>query len=171
MRNRDIKRIAKNGVGYRHRIGKKPKFEDPNSLWEAACAYFDDADSRQWTEVLFVGKYGEERNVVHCIPYTLQGLCTWMGVNEKFFNDIESCDYYRRNEAAYSEIVARIRGIIRTQQLEGAMNGFFNPNLVARVNGYRDGADITSAGASLNPTIIVRSKEDEEILNELGDII
>ncbi|NCB73003.1 MAG: hypothetical protein EOM45_14620, partial [Clostridia bacterium] len=56
----------------------------------------------------------------------------------------------------YSEVITRIRQIIETNQIEGAMVGAYNANIVSRINGLTDKMDIESGGEKLKAVIQVQ---------------
>lgn len=43
----------------------------------------------------------------------------------------------------FSVVITRIENVIRTQQLEGAIVGAFNPNIVSRIIGLSDKQKVT----------------------------
>ena len=82
-------------------------------------------------------------------PYTLHGLCIFMGVNTKYFNDLKD-SLRERPDINYSEVITRIEEIIYCNKFEGAVAGFFNANIIARDLGLTDKKDLTTAGDKIN---------------------
>ncbi|HKG67813.1 MAG TPA: terminase small subunit, partial [Segetibacter sp.] len=70
-------------------------------------------------------------------PFTLYGLCRYLGVNTKYFNDFK-----KTASEDFSEVIRRIEEVIKMQKLEGAMVGAFNANIVARDLGLTDRQEI-----------------------------
>jgi len=80
-------------------------------------------------------------------PFTLTGLCLYLGVNTHYFNDFEA-NLKKGSEKAlkltdeeregFSDVIKRIRETIYTQKFEGAASGFLNSNIIARDLGLVD---------------------------------
>lgn len=75
-------------------------------------------------------------------PYTLGGLCIYLGVNTKYFNDFEKSLKDKPNEG-FSEVICTIKDIIYTQKFEGACVGAFNANLISRELGIADATKVS----------------------------
>jgi hypothetical protein len=60
------------------------------------------------------------------LPYSMQGLCTFLGVPYKTFID------KTRGNAAFDDVVALLNDIIYTQQFTGAALGVFNATIIGR---------------------------------------
>lgn len=146
--------------------GRDVIFFDPDFLWMAACEYFESVDARTWDAKDWVGKDAKEVKRQHLTPYTLSGLCLFLDVNPGYLTEFKESAAYRE-DVQFSVIIARIENIIRTQQLEGAMTGFFNPMLTAKLCELVDKKDITSGGNALAPRVEVVSQQTAEDLDKL----
>lgn len=129
----------------RTKHGRDALFTDPAKLWDAAVEYFEATDKRTWNEQNWVGKDGDEVIKYHPTPYTLTGFCVFLGVNTQYFNNFKESETFKNNPD-FSVVYTRIRNIIETQQVEGAMTGFFNASLTARLNGLTDKQDVKLEG-------------------------
>lgn len=132
----------------RSKHGRDKIFATPEILWDAACEYFEWCEENPWEKQHWVGKDGDEVTVKLQRPFTLHGLCVFLGVNTKYFNDFEqTCG------KDFSELCTRIKEIIYSQKFEGAAVGLYNANIIARDLGLRDNQDLTTNGESFNITI------------------
>lgn len=139
----------------RSKHGRDKLFSDPEALWEAACEYFEWCGLNPWVKNEAV-KSGDLAGQLIQIPterpFTISGLCIYLGVNTKYFNDF--ADYTQDKDddisKGFSEIITRIREATYTQKFEGAAVGAFNANIIARDLGLADKKDLTTAGEKLN---------------------
>lgn len=66
--------------------------------------------------------------------------------------------YWNNVEGAFSDyvtIVTRIKEEIRNDQIEGALIGQYNNNIVARLNGLTEKTDVTTGGEKMTQPITV----------------
>lgn len=121
--------------------GRDKLFAAPELLWEAACDYFQWCDDNPWKAVKTKkkGKSSEKEESVTQRPYTLSGFLSYCGVNAGYWSDFKQSKGFED----FSEIVSRIENVIETQQLEGAIVGAFNPNIIARKLGLAEKQDNT----------------------------
>lgn len=122
----------------RSKHGRDKLFETSALLWEAACEYFQWCDDNPWVKVeTKVKNSGSEvTNSPAARPYTLTGLCLYLGCNTKYFFDFKQA--LPKDEKDFSEVVTRIEDAIYTQKFEGAAVGTFNSNIIARDLGLKD---------------------------------
>lgn len=119
----------------RNRHGRSKRFASPEQLWEAACKYFDHCDRTPWKAIKnkTKGEIKEKEESPTQHPYSLTGLMAYLDV---------SSSYWRKFKEGANEdffpVITRIENIIRTQQLEGAIVGAFNPNIVSRIIGLSE---------------------------------
>ena len=134
----------------RSKNGKKRKFPTSEALWEAACDYFAWCDDNPWRieKTKKKGKKKEIETTPTQRPYTIAALCMYLGVNSAYLNEIKDEDY--------SEVITCIKQVIETNQLEGAMVGAYNANIVSRINGLTDKLDLESQGEKLQAVIQVQ---------------
>nr|DAN54628.1 MAG TPA: Terminase small subunit [Caudoviricetes sp.] len=136
----------------RKKHGKDKKFNTAEVLWEAACEYFQWCDNNPFKKIEVVkgGKLaGTLVKIPTARPYTLHGLCLYLGVNTKYFNDLKDA-LKEKPDKNYSEVITRIEETIYCQKFEGAVTGFFNANIIARDLGLTDKKDLTTAGDKIN---------------------
>ncbi len=117
--------------------GGRPKaLSSPQELWEHACDYFALCDGTPWLKTDYKGKDADRVEIPNARPYT------WGGFDEhlRSKNVIAKLEDYKANRkndqgvqpyAQFSDVITRIRNIIRTQKLEGAMVGAFDARIVS----------------------------------------
>ena len=89
----------------------------------------------------------------HTPPLTIDGFKTFCN---KWGADINRYWYNVGGEFSdYVSIVTRIKEEIRNDQIEGALIGQYNNNIVARLNGLTEKTDVTTGGEKLNQPITV----------------
>lgn len=116
--------------------GRDYLFATPEKMWEAACEYFDWCDRNNWKKNEAI-KSGENAGKIIKVPisrpYSMSGLCIYLGCNQGYFYD------FKKNCGKdFSDIITRIEEIIETQQFEGAVVGVFNANIIARKLGLSE---------------------------------
>lgn len=142
----------------RSKHGRDKIFETAQVLQEACYEYFEATDKRKWSKKDWVGKDAYEVNRETDTPYTLSGLCVFLGVNKGYFNDFkQTCS------KDFSVVIAHIEDIIFTQKFEGATVGAFNHNIIARDLGLTDKTDVTSGGEKVEQTVIKWGDKDIKV--------
>lgn len=125
----------------RAKSGRGKIFSSPESLWAAACEYFDWCEKNPWykNEAVKSGDLaGQIIAVPTARPYTLSGLCLFLGVDKITFDNYGQMEGYED----YFSVVTRIREVVYTQKFEGAAVGAYNANIIVRDLGLRDKADL-----------------------------
>lgn len=124
----------------RSKHGRDKIFESPVILLEACYEYFEHQSKQSWNKTDFKGREVVEVLIPTASPFTLTGLCLFLGVNTKYFSDFENGLDVKNNEIDkdFSEVVTHIREAIFTQKFEGAAVGAYNPNIIARDLGLID---------------------------------
>lgn len=163
----------------RSKHGRDKLFSDAAVLLKEAYQYFDWCDRHPWEKVELVkykGSY-EEASVPMGRPYSVDGLTHYLGVSCSYFRSAKANlkEKIEKGRATPSEVelldtIELIEQAIRTQQIEGAAVGIFNPSIVARLNGLVERQDITTNGAPVIH-IGVRDKETGEDLSDLDDLL
>lgn len=120
----------------RSKHGRDTLFASPDLLWEAACEYFQWCDSNPWKKKDWVGKDGDEVERETPRPYTLSGLCLYLGCCSSYFREFKSNP--PKNAKDFLTIITRIEETIYTHKFEGAAVGAFNANIIARDLGLVD---------------------------------
>lgn len=133
----------------RTKHGKDAIFSTPEIMLTAAYEYFD------WCirnplykhEAVKGGiKAGDIISVPVDRPFTLSGLCIYLGVNVTYFNhfkarlknDIED----KSKVYTYENVISHIEEIIYSQKFNGAAVGIFNHAIIARDLGLADKTDL-----------------------------
>lgn len=131
----------------RSKHGRGTLFETPELMREAAYEYFKWCDNNPdyRTELRT-----EDGGTAYCPvpvrrPYTLLGVCRYMNASHAYFRAFKST----QSHEGFLTVIREIEETVADQQISGAMNGFFNGNLVSRVNGLTDRTDITSGDKPL----------------------
>ncbi|MDC5219186.1 DNA-packaging protein [Acinetobacter baumannii] len=113
--------------------GRKPIFEDPEQLWEAACEYFEWVTDNPLEEAKAFAYEGvvtvEELPKMRAM--TIQGLCFFLDISD------ETWASYCSKEG-FIGICSDIKRVIFTQKFEGASAGLLNASIVARELGLAD---------------------------------
>jgi hypothetical protein len=111
----------------RAKHGRSKIFATPADLWNAACEYFEYANSKVWKRKEYIGQQGKEVTKEYITPFTKQALSLFLGVSERYFYEFKkTCN----ND--FLEVIFKMEDIIFLQKLEGASIGFFNGNIIAR---------------------------------------
>jgi hypothetical protein len=128
----------------RSKHGREKLFATPELLWEAAIEYFEWCESNPWYKHEAI-KSGEAAGKIVDIPtarpFTLSGLCIYLGCNETYFRTLKS--QLPEGEKDFNSVVTTIEQVIYTQKFEGAAVGVFNSNIIARDLGLSDRSEIS----------------------------
>lgn len=145
----------------RSKHGRDKLFATPDLLWDAACEYFEWCDSHPWvvTKNKSRGRVKEKEESPTQCPYSITGLMGHLDVSKSFW-----IEFKKAANEDFLWVITRIENIIETQQLEGAIVGVFNSNIVARINGLVDKKENTVKGSVFTPMTIDEAKS---IINEL----
>lgn len=152
-----------------------PIFENPAELWEAACDYFKFIDDNPHPQAELVKYKGVAtlEEVPKMKPYTLSGLCFFLGCSESYFRKFkhvirerDAAGKPKDTDTAFMETIEAVEQVIETQQLEGAMVGAFNYNIVRAKLGLVDKQDVTSNGETIL-NINVQKGKDLKNMEEL----
>jgi len=127
-------------------MGKKKYIETPDELYSLFLNYVFDTKSRtrRIPKATNKGMQYEE----HIPPLTIDGFKTYCN---KKGSDINR--YWNNVGGSYSEyvtIITHIKDEIRQDQIEGALVGQYQQNIVARLNGLTEKTDVTTNGKDLN---------------------
>lgn len=125
---------------------KHKYIETPEKLYELFEKYTEDTKRRVRTipKATNKGVLYEE----HIPPLTIDGFKTYANkqgtdINRYWYNVEGAFD-------AYVSIVTRIKEEIRNDQVEGALVGQYQQNIVARLNNLTEKTDVTSNGENIN---------------------
>lgn len=120
----------------RSRHGREKLFTSPELLWEAATEYFKWVDENPLTKSDWVGKDGDEVTRKLGRPYTLHGLCLYLGCDPSYFRTFKSTIHEKDKD--FLAVIHAIENVVYTQQYDGASVGIFNHNIIARALGLVD---------------------------------
>lgn len=144
--------------------GTEKLFESPDSLWDAACEYF------QWVEEnpLWETKVGQYQAQLVELPIdkmramTIQGLCLFLNTTKQTLNNYESKEGYED----YFDVVKKIKSVIYDQKFSGAAAGLLNSNIIARDLGLAEKSTVTVkdggkyVSADMSPQDAARAYQD-----------
>jgi hypothetical protein len=118
--------------------GRKPIFESPEQLWNAAIEYFEwnEANPLWETKSYMYQGVPVQDHIPKMRAMTKEGLCNYLDISIMCWNS------YRDRED-FSYVATRVEEIIRRQKFEGAAAEFLNPNIIARDLGLADKKDNT----------------------------
>lgn len=114
---------------YANPVGRPRKYK-PLELWEKACNYFEWCNNHPWTKYEAIKSGADAGKLVSIpvqIPYTLEGLAVFTGLDMSFFRLNR-----QSKDAEFYAVVNEIYNIIESQQFVGASSGFFNSSIIAR---------------------------------------
>lgn len=136
---------------FQNKHGRDFKYT-PDALLEEANKYFEWMESRVWNKKEAI-KSGDLAGTLIDIPtqtpLSIESFCLFADINRQTFYNYESNeDPYK----AFFDIITRIRGVIESNQFEGATVGAYNPNIIARKLGLADKKE-HSGEIYLPPTI------------------
>jgi hypothetical protein len=139
----------------RSKHGREKIFSSPEILWESACEYFEWADSEPLKEERVFGT-GLRMEVDKMRPFTIEGLCLYLGIGRTTFNDYRSGEQWREFHA----VCEQIEQVIYTQQYSGAASGLLNGNIVSRALGLVDRQEQTIKADGLGKDVSKLSDEE-----------
>ena len=122
----------------RSSYGRKPKFSDPDVLWQACCEYFKWVEENPLYEQK-VFHYSGEITKTDCYKIramTISGLCLFLDISD----DTWAC--YRK-DTVLTGIVSDAEKIIYNQKFAGAAADLLNANIIARELGLADKQELT----------------------------
>lgn len=127
--------------------GRAKIFKTPAILLEVAMDYF------QWCEdnplekaIIYQGEISSKSEKL-MRAMTMGGLCVHMGVNSKYLYDfMDGLDLETSEGKDFSDIIGRIKDIMRSQKFEGASAGLLNANIIARDLGLAEKSLLTGTG-------------------------
>lgn len=122
----------------RSKHGSDKLFDSPELMWEAATEYFEWCENNPFQEaeakVTSNGNGGgssvEIVNVPKMRPFTLQGLCLYLGCSSHYFRQFKSAE--RAQKQDFVTVIAKIEETIYNQKFSGAASGFLNANIISR---------------------------------------
>ncbi|MEW5677053.1 terminase small subunit [Flavobacterium enshiense] len=150
----------------RSKHGRDKIFENSNQLWESCAEYFEATDKRKWNKVEYKGNPPKKFLIPTETPYTITGLCLFLGVNSKYFNDFKKALEGKNDDKSkgFSEVITRVEDIIYTQKFEGAAVFAFSHVIIARDLGLVEKKENQHSGSV--ETIVWREEKTYEAPKE-----
>jgi len=105
--------------------GRPLDYETPELLKGCCDEYFEYQGSRVIEEQHWVGKEAHEVSKKHRPPFTLMGLCVFLGIT------LETWSNYRKREH-FLGVCTHVEQIIYVQKFERASVGMYNANIIGR---------------------------------------
>ncbi len=140
----------------RSKHGRDKLFETPELMWEAAGEYFQWCVDNPLIEIDFRGKDLDQVELPKMRPFTMHGLCSYLGCNTAYFRSFKSQE--RAGKEDFSTVIAQIEETVYNQKFSGAAAGFLNANIIARDLGLQDKIQQEIGGSSeLGPVIVLPS--------------
>lgn len=135
--------------------GRDLLFASPSLLWESACEYFEWCSNNPWEKQEAI-KSGELAGTTMIVPtsrpFTLHGLCLYLGCSTSYFRTFKSVATDDKND--FLTVIEQIEEIIYQQQFEGATVGAYNANIIARSLGLADKKEVDNQVTMNKPLII-----------------
>ena len=106
-------------------------------------------------------------------PFTLMGLCCYLGVNTHYLIDFENSLKERLKDKddvearGYYDVITHVREVIYVQKFEGAVVGAYNANIISRELGLAEKKDLNedqempSFSVTINAVDARVSRDDE----------
>ena len=139
----------------RSKHGRNKIFATPKIMQDACNEYFEHQNKQVWNRIDFKGKDSLEVKIPTSSPFTLTGLCIFLGINSVYFAQFE-----KKCNKDFSKVIAHVRDVIYTQKFEGATVGIYNQNIIARDLGLVDKKEFE----------IEQKLSPEEIKKELAEL-
>ena len=143
----------------RSKHGRDRLFATPELLSEAITGYFEWCIANPLIEVVPFHSQGviTMANVPKQRVFTIQGLCSYLECNVRYFNDFQRSLSGKTDKLSsdFSIIITRAIEIIYNQKFTGAASGFFNPNIIARDLGLKEQTELSNPDGSLKNQIKV----------------
>jgi len=157
--------LARHDYSRNGKAGMSPLFDTPEELWGACCKYFEWAEHNPVYESrAFQHKDDVQiKDVPKSRPFTQTALCRFLGVtNQCWWN------YRNAKGPEFAKVCSTVDDIIYEQKFAGAAVGLYNPVIIARDLGLRDGMEVTGpAGGPIqiaNLRLSLKDFNDEELL-------
>jgi hypothetical protein len=141
---------------FRNKHGRDFKYT-PELFWDEAVKYFNWMQKRVWNKkdpIKSGDLAGTTMDVPTPSPMSITSFCIFADIDDNTFQRYEK-------EVGYEDfwaITKQIKGIIESQQFEGATVGVYNPNIIARSLGLVDKKEVDNKGAI---NLIVDNKESQ----------
>lgn len=163
----------------RSTLGRDKIFGDAEELRAEALLYFDwcDRNPRMRAELVKHLGVAEQYDVPLGRPYTMDGLCNYLGVSGAYFRaskaNIETKIAKKLatiGEEQLLEVIHWIETTTRNDQIEGGLVGLYNANLVSRLHNLAENVNQNMSGPAVL-SISVRDDATAANLEKLEDLL
>lgn len=138
----------------RAKSGRDKIFSTPEEFLKAAYEYFDACHEHPWKKQnVSAGAIVETETEK---PYSIQGLCIFLGIDTHTFRNYEQLDSHKD----FLPVFTHVRETIENNQFEGATVGAYNANIIARLLGLADHIKTTG---SKSVVVVSDQKTADEI--------
>ncbi|MGN6637919.1 MAG: terminase small subunit [Mucilaginibacter sp.] len=146
----------------RSKHGRDKIFASPEILLNACYEYFEYQSNQAWYKQEAI-KGGDNAGLLIPVPtsspFSIEGLCIFLGVHSKYLNEFENNLKPKEKEIDkdFSNIITHVREVIYTQKAEGATVGAYNASIIARQLGLSDKQEITGKdGEAIKSELVVK---------------
>lgn len=129
--------------------GRPRKIDSPEQLWDLYEQYKKWAAKNPWyrNELIRSGsRSGEIMQIPLSRPLTVWGFATFLGISRNGLLVYGKEESHREYFGTYQ----RIRSDMAQHTIEGGLLEGYNPNLVARIEGIRDTADVNQRNVNVS---------------------
>jgi hypothetical protein len=146
----------------RSSCGREKLFESPESLWDAACEYFEWVEKNPlWEDKSVVQQGVPVPNPVEKMrAMTNQGLCLFLDIDEQTLTNYGSKEGYED----FFGIVKKIKAVIYEHKFTGASAGLLNPNIIARDLGLAEKKELDHSGQIGLSEVLSEISDDKDAL-------
>lgn len=130
-------------------------YSDAKALAQAFSEYLEMTDQRYWEKVEAIKSGIEVGSLVKIpakVPYQLSGFLIYMGLTEPWWEGNKRSKTAQKDEI-YLGVMVLIESIVKNNQIEGAMLGFFNARLVAAMNAIGAKVEVSTTNINLNKDV------------------
>jgi hypothetical protein len=147
----------------------KPNSYTPESLCEKFNEYFEYMKTQTWqkTDAIKSGEMaGETIYIPINTPLSRKSFCIFANISEDTLRNYAS---NKESYTQYFDLTTRALEIIDNNQIEGAIVGVYNPNIVARLNGLSEKTENDNKNTNQNTNINFDNLSAEEIKDLLNE--
>lgn len=115
-------------------MGRVKHIKNPQEMWDHFQGYIAEAKSKPIKVKDWVGGMAKEVTREKEVPLTIEGFENYCE-NSGLITDLGH--YFANSDERYNDFIqvcARIKRVIRQDQIEGGMAGIYNPNITQRLN-------------------------------------
>lgn len=118
---------------YREKSGRDRIISNPDELWRMAIEYFKMCDENPLMELDYRGKDATPVQIPRKRPYQKNEFAMYCGVSRW-----QTIDRYKDHSPEFCDTIARIEGVIWSQNFAGTAAGMFREALMIRNLGLTD---------------------------------